>query len=190
MDNLYQTIEHLCAKRGVNITQMCKAAGVPRSALSDYKAGRIKSLSTDKLTKIADYFNVSVDYLLGNEKKPAATEDDELNEYLEYLKNREDGRMLSRHSDQHRTAWEAISRAVSFCLTTLLTTPNLKSSQRPGRFPALSLIPHTPPPAPGSAGGCPPSPPVPGSAGRLSPAVSPGGRQSAPAGPPPPLWAG
>lgn len=51
-------------------------------------------MSTDKLTKIADYFNVSVDYLLGNEKKPAATEDDELNEYLEYLKNREDGRML------------------------------------------------------------------------------------------------
>ena len=61
---------------------MCKEAGVPRSALSDYKAGRIKTLSADKLSKIAAYFNVSVDYLLGNtdqkEKAPAKAEADDV----------------------------------------------------------------------------------------------------------------
>ena len=38
---------------------------------------RIKTLKTDNLTKIAVFFNVSVDYLLGNEEKPAAQKGDE-----------------------------------------------------------------------------------------------------------------
>lgn len=70
MDELYNRIENLCKEAGENITTMCKLAGVPRSALSDYKAGRIKSLSADKLSKIASHFNVSVDYLLGNVSEP------------------------------------------------------------------------------------------------------------------------
>ena len=65
MDEIYKRIETLCTARGVNITSMCKAAGVPRSALSDYKAGRIKSLSADKLQKIASYFDASIDEILG-----------------------------------------------------------------------------------------------------------------------------
>ena len=74
----------MCDNAGINITTMCKMAGVPRSALSDYKAGRIKSLSADKLSKIAAYFGVSVDYLLGNEeqKKPTAPKDSELDELV------------------------------------------------------------------------------------------------------------
>ena len=75
---------------------MCRESGVPRSALSDYKAGRIKSIAVEKLSKIAAYFNVSVDYLLGNEQKekPVTNPDDELNEYLEQLKNRDEMKML------------------------------------------------------------------------------------------------
>ena len=64
MEYLYDRIEALCASRGVNITQMCKDAGVPRSALSDFKAGRIKSISADKLAKISDYFRIPADFLL------------------------------------------------------------------------------------------------------------------------------
>lgn len=72
MGEMYKRIEFLCLERKINITTMCREAYIPRSALTDYKAGRIKTLSTDKLQKIADYFNVSVDYLLGNTdiKKP------------------------------------------------------------------------------------------------------------------------
>ena len=69
MDEMYERIEQLCREAGVNVTTMCREAGVPRSALSDYKAGRIKSLAADKLAKIAGYFNVSVDHLLGKEKE-------------------------------------------------------------------------------------------------------------------------
>lgn len=73
MSEIYERIESLCKKSGINITIMCKETEVPRSALSDYKAGRTKSLSTATLSKIAVYFGVSVDYLLGNEQKEKPT---------------------------------------------------------------------------------------------------------------------
>ena len=87
----------MCKSAGTNITTMCRESGVPRSALSDYKAGRIKSLSADKLSKIANYFGVSIDYLLGNteqKEKPLVNEDEELTEYLDELKNRPEMKML------------------------------------------------------------------------------------------------
>lgn len=65
MDDLYKRIEHLCRLRGENLTQMCRSAHVPRSTLSDYKSGRIKSLSADKLARIAAHLEVSMDTLLG-----------------------------------------------------------------------------------------------------------------------------
>ena len=55
---------------------------------------------SDKLQKIAGYFDVSVDYLLGktDEKKPLVHDDEELTEYLEELKNRSEMRMLFKLS--------------------------------------------------------------------------------------------
>lgn len=94
MSELFKRIEQLCIQKGVSITELCRESGASRGSLTDLKKGRKQSLSADTLSKIAVYFGVSVDYWLGKEEKPAATEDDELNEYLEYLKNREDGRML------------------------------------------------------------------------------------------------
>ena len=64
--NLYKRIEELCKLQNITITDMCRKSGVPRSTLSDYKSGRIKSIAIDKLNKIAIFFDVSVDYLLGN----------------------------------------------------------------------------------------------------------------------------
>ena len=64
---IYQRIEDLCEKKGINVTVLCKECGIPRASLSDYKNGRKKSLSTDTLSKIAEYFDVSVDYLYGGE---------------------------------------------------------------------------------------------------------------------------
>lgn len=69
--DLYERIESLCKQNGVNITEMCKNSGVTRSKLTDLKMGRIKSLSTGTLSKIADYYDVTVDYLLGKTEKSA-----------------------------------------------------------------------------------------------------------------------
>lgn len=64
---IYERIEELCRKSGINVTNMCKECGIPRASLSDYKTGRKKSLSADTLSKIAEYFGVTVDYLYGGE---------------------------------------------------------------------------------------------------------------------------
>ena len=68
MDSLYKKIENLCHNKGINITQMCRESGASRAPLTDLKMGRSKTLSTETLTKIANYFEVSVDYLLGKEE--------------------------------------------------------------------------------------------------------------------------
>lgn len=70
MDDLYIKISQLCDEANINITKMCKDAGVSRGALSDLKIGRTKSLSSSTLQKIAAYFNISVDYFLGVNNEP------------------------------------------------------------------------------------------------------------------------
>lgn len=75
MSKLYETIVQLCAEKGVNITELCRQSGASRGSLTDLKMGRKASLSAATLSKIATYFGVSVDYLLGNEKEPATDSD-------------------------------------------------------------------------------------------------------------------
>lgn len=70
MSELYKRIEELCKERNVTITSMCKASGASRASLSDLKMGRKQGLSADTLNKIAKYFSVSVDYLMGNVSDP------------------------------------------------------------------------------------------------------------------------
>ena len=67
MSNLYKKIEELCAKRGINITTMCKESGASRASISDLKMGRKQNLSVETLRKIADYFEIGVDSLLRDE---------------------------------------------------------------------------------------------------------------------------
>ena len=65
MCNLYIKIDDKCKQRKTNVTQMCKQLEIPRSTLSELKAERTKSLTTEILCKIADYLECSTDYLLG-----------------------------------------------------------------------------------------------------------------------------
>lgn len=69
MSDLYSNIHALCEKEGIKDGTLCSNIGIHRSFLSELKAGRTKSLSAEVLSKIAAYFNVSVDYLLTGEQK-------------------------------------------------------------------------------------------------------------------------
>lgn len=60
--NMYEKIQDLCNEKGIKIAQLCKAAGIPKSTISELKQGRTKTLSTQTLSKIAQYFNVSLGY--------------------------------------------------------------------------------------------------------------------------------
>lgn len=70
MSEIYNKIELLCKSRGIDITQMCRDLQIPRSPFSELKAGRTKSLASDRLLLVANYFNVTTDFLLGNKNIP------------------------------------------------------------------------------------------------------------------------
>lgn len=59
----YEIFEQLCKKHNVRPVDVSKATGVSTSTLSAWKTGLYEP-KTDKLQKIADYFGVSVDYLM------------------------------------------------------------------------------------------------------------------------------
>ena len=73
----YDLFCRLCQEKGVSPTRATIEIGLSRTIGTKWK----KTGATpqgDTLQKIADYFGVSVDYLLGNEEKPASQEADEL----------------------------------------------------------------------------------------------------------------
>lgn len=65
MSNLYERFSELCKERKTTITTVCHELGIQPSTFHDIKAGRKQSCSADKAALIADYFGVSVSYLLG-----------------------------------------------------------------------------------------------------------------------------
>jgi transcriptional regulator with XRE-family HTH domain len=64
---MYEIFEKLLKIKGVTPYKVSVEAKVPQSTLSDWKRGRSMP-KIDKLQKLADYFGVSVDYLMGLDK--------------------------------------------------------------------------------------------------------------------------
>lgn len=69
---LYQRIKSLCAERGITINKLENDLGVGYSSIQKWR--NTSSPSMDKIAKVATYFNVSVDYLMGRTdiKTPAS----------------------------------------------------------------------------------------------------------------------
>lgn len=65
---MYEIFENLLKERGITAYKVAKDTGISTGSLTDWKKGR-SAPKADKLQKIADYFGVTVDYLLGNEPK-------------------------------------------------------------------------------------------------------------------------
>lgn len=65
----------LCSKKGESPNKVAKNLSIASGTVTEWKKGRVPQNAT--LKKIADYFNVSVDYLLGKETdKPAGVPDE------------------------------------------------------------------------------------------------------------------
>ncbi|MBP3508774.1 helix-turn-helix domain-containing protein [Oscillibacter sp.] len=65
---MYDVFAKLIEERGITPYRVYKETGVAQSTLSDWKNGK-GTPSADKLKKIADFLNVSVDYLLTGKEK-------------------------------------------------------------------------------------------------------------------------
>lgn len=100
---MYEIFEQLLSKYGVTAYRVAKETGITTATLTNWKQGKYTP-KQDKLQKIADYFGVSLDYLMtGNitepvkEKAPELTARDErdikkdLDSLREKLANKEFG---------------------------------------------------------------------------------------------------
>ena len=67
---MYSVFEQLLQKYGVSTYRVSKETGIAQSVFSSWKNG-ISTPKQDKLKKIADYFTVSVEYLMTGEEKEA-----------------------------------------------------------------------------------------------------------------------
>jgi transcriptional regulator with XRE-family HTH domain len=84
---MYEIIQTLCKSNGITVTALCEKITGSKGNLSTWKKNNIRN---DYLVKISEYFNVSTDYLLGNEQKekslpPLSDKDREAMELFEKL---------------------------------------------------------------------------------------------------------
>ncbi|MBC1286904.1 helix-turn-helix transcriptional regulator [Listeria booriae] len=92
---LLERIKNLCKERGISVSDLERKLDFPNNTVYQWKA-RVPGM--DKLQKVADYFNVSIDYLIGrtNNKYLSAqmeelVNDRELNAWLyDMIENRPD----------------------------------------------------------------------------------------------------
>lgn len=72
MFSTFDRIKELCSKQGISLNTLEEKLNFSTNYIYSMKRGNPK---TENLEKIADYFNVSTDYLLGRTDNPAIAKD-------------------------------------------------------------------------------------------------------------------
>jgi transcriptional regulator with XRE-family HTH domain len=85
---LLDTIKTLCEQKGITITELERILQFGNGTLHKWSRGRA---STDKVAKVADYFDVSIDCILGRESKLPTSEARELAKTYDLLTNEQKG---------------------------------------------------------------------------------------------------
>ncbi|MDO4547327.1 MAG: helix-turn-helix transcriptional regulator [Clostridia bacterium] len=70
-----QRLKLLRRQRGVTQEELARIIGVDRSSIGKYEGKERIYPSNDVMNAIADYFNVTVDYLLGRTDDPGSRDD-------------------------------------------------------------------------------------------------------------------
>lgn len=71
--DLYEKIKELAAQKNVSIRQIEEKLSFSNATIRRWKT---QTPGVDKIQKVADYFGVTVDYLLGREEKPFPSDAD------------------------------------------------------------------------------------------------------------------
>lgn len=66
---MYDNFVKIVQEKGLTAYRVAKDTGISPTVFSDWKSGK-SSPKIDKIKKIADYLNVSEDYLMGNTENP------------------------------------------------------------------------------------------------------------------------
>lgn len=86
---MYDIFVQLCERKGVSSYKVCKDLGISQGTISNWK-NRGNNISAPIMKKIADYFDVSMEYLMGSENNSEENneeyyEDKETANYTEFL---------------------------------------------------------------------------------------------------------
>lgn len=106
---MYDIFVRLLEQSGKKASDVSKATGIPSSTFSDWKKGK-SSPKTEKLQKIADYFGVTLKYLMTGKEEPEENKNpfsDLKGIYLSYAKEAQDSGI---DPDDIKLALETIKR--------------------------------------------------------------------------------
>ncbi len=82
--NIGSRIAYLRDRRGLTQEELSLALGISRAALSHYEKNR-REPDSETLTKVADIFKVSLDYLVGRTDNPNLVMDREVGQFMDQL---------------------------------------------------------------------------------------------------------
>lgn len=82
--NIGNRIAYLREQRGQTQEELATSLGISRAALSHYEKNR-REPDTETLSKMADLFKVSLDYLAGRTAHPTATLDSDVRQFADAL---------------------------------------------------------------------------------------------------------
>ena len=104
MDVTITRIVQLIKKANLPEAAFGEALGMGKNTVNNWKAGRSKTY-LKKIDSIADYFGVSVDYLLGrtDDPHPAISNDDVKNAIDEYVKSKGKQSTVIRYNGKEQT---------------------------------------------------------------------------------------
>lgn len=66
---MYEIFDKLLKEKGIKTSDVARATGLSATFFSEWKKGKSKTPSLINMQKIANYFGVTVDYLLTGEEK-------------------------------------------------------------------------------------------------------------------------
>lgn len=75
MADILTILDNLLDSHNISGAKMCADLGMSRSFMTELRKGRAKSITMETAHKIAKYFDVPVDYLLGKEEKMPTVSD-------------------------------------------------------------------------------------------------------------------
>lgn len=104
MCSLYENIDALCKRNNICAAELARQIGQNNSMFTDLKTGRKKTLSIDVLILIADYFEVSLDDLVGRKRK---TSDEKTSEVIDKIM-----KLLSAMTPEQKAAFVQTAEAL------------------------------------------------------------------------------
>ena len=122
---MYEIFERLLRQAGVTAYRVSKETGIGASTFSDWKKGR-STPKQEKLRKIADYFGVSVEYLMTGKNsspdKAELTAKDEreigrdLDRIMKEIRNGEDGPLFYNGVEMDEKSLILLENAIEYAL--------------------------------------------------------------------------